>query len=137
MQTDNCSVLFADLVGFSRLVELRQNEVIERQTRLMREITDPLLAKFDGRKVKTLGDGFMCQFQDQINAVEFSMAFLEAVKDFCAHEPERDVFVYRLGLHFGEVIILEGDVLGNTANIASRLESANCSSSQRGNIHPQ
>ena len=42
MQTDNCSVLFADLVGFSRLVELRQNEVIERQTRLMREITDPL-----------------------------------------------------------------------------------------------
>ena len=122
MQTDNCSVLFADLVGFSRLVELRQNEVIERQTRLMREITDPLLAKFDGRKVKTLGDGFMCQFQDQISAVEFSMAFLEAVKDFCALEPERDVFVFRLGLHFGEVIILEGDVLGNTVNIASRLE---------------
>jgi len=59
MQTDNCSVLFADLVGFSRSVELRQNEVIERQTRLMREITDQFLAKFDGRKVKTLGHVFI------------------------------------------------------------------------------
>ena len=59
MQTDNCSVLFADLVGFLRLVELRQNEVIERQTKLIREITDPFLAKFDGRKVKTLGPVFI------------------------------------------------------------------------------
>ena len=123
MDTQEKTVLFSDIVGFSRLVERDEHRVITRQQTLHTKLLHPLLTRHNGRLIKTTGDGFLCLFEAAQDGFDFATALLSGVKAFCDEDPNSDVFVYRIGLHHGPVIELEGDVFGSTVNIASRLES--------------
>ena len=71
------------------------------------------LSRFRGREVKSLGDGFLATFDGPARAIHCASAIRASLRGF-------DVSV-RIGLHTGEVELLENDVRGIAVHIASRV----------------
>lgn len=71
------------------------------------------LSRFRGREVKSLGDGFLATFDGPARAIHCASAIRGSLRGF-------DLPV-RIGLHTGEVELLENDVRGIAVHIASRV----------------
>ena len=110
------TVLFTDLVRSTE----RAAELGDRRWRaLLSEHYDAVrqaLARYDGREIKTIGDGFVATFDGPARAVR---AAQEATRAVAALGLE-----LRAGLHTGEVEMMEDDVGGMAVHIAARVMAA-------------
>jgi pimeloyl-ACP methyl ester carboxylesterase len=107
------TVMFTDIVGSTlRAAELgdaRWRELLSaHQTAVRRE-----LMRFRGREVKTLGDGLLATFDGPARAVRCGHAIAEAARS--------SGLEVRVGLHCGEVELMEQDVGGIAVHIAARI----------------
>ena len=111
------AVLFADVVGYSRL--MRQDEA--RTLAILRQLRDslfePIVVVHRGEVIKRLGDGWLVEFASVEDAVK------------CAMEVQRrlqndDTIQLRIGVHLGDILHEDDDILGDGVNIAARLEQA-------------
>jgi class 3 adenylate cyclase len=107
------TVMFTDLVGSTqRAVELgdaRWRELLSaHQVAVRRE-----LARFRGREVKTLGDGCLATFDGPARAIRCGGAIAQAARSAGLE--------VRIGLHSGEVELMDGDVGGIAVHIAARI----------------
>ncbi|WP_106403505.1 adenylate/guanylate cyclase domain-containing protein [Actinocorallia populi] len=111
------AVGFADMVSFTamsrELSELELGRVVER----FEETASDIVAAHGARLVKTLGDEVLYAADDARTGVEIGMAISEAVRD------ETEVPDVRVGMAYGSVLPLMGDIFGTTVNMASRLTS--------------
>jgi class 3 adenylate cyclase len=107
------TVLFTDIVDSTK----RAAELGDRDWRLLRDRHDDAirqeLARYRGREVKTLGDGFLATFDGPARAVRCASAIIERVRPL-----GMDV---RSGLHTGEIEIQRDDIGGIAVHIASRV----------------
>ena len=107
------SVVFTDIVGSTeRVVELgdrRWRALLDEHDRLARGE----LRRFNGREVKTTGDGFMASFDGPAGAVQCARAIIEAVGTIGL-----DV---RAGVHTGECEVRDDDLGGLAVHIAARV----------------
>ena len=107
------TVLFTDIVDSTRraatLGDARWMELLEEHKALVRA----QIARYGGREVKTMGDGFLVTFDGPARAVRCAIAIAEAT-----HETGLDV---RAGVHTGECDFTSGDVSGIAVHIASRV----------------
>jgi len=116
------AVLAADMVGYSRLMEVDETGTLARLKTHRIELIDPCIAKNRGRIIKTTGDGMLVEFYSVADAV------------LCAAEIQRrmarrnvDVspsrwIQLRIGINLGDVIVEENDIFGDGVNVAARLE---------------
>jgi adenylate cyclase len=116
------AVLAADMVGYSRLMEVDETGTLARLKTHRIELIDPAIAKNHGRIIKTTGDGLLVEFHSVADAV------------LCAAEVQRrmarrniDVsparwIQFRIGINLGDVIVEENDIFGDGVNVAARLE---------------
>ena len=76
------AVVVADVVGYSRLTAEDEEGTIDRLRRLRSEIVDPAVARYHGRLIKTLGDGFLIEFASvaQAIAAHDSPAYQQALR---------------------------------------------------------
>jgi pimeloyl-ACP methyl ester carboxylesterase len=107
------TVMFTDIVGSTeRAAELgdaRWRELLERhQEAVRRELT-----RFRGREVKTLGDGCLATFDGPARSIQCGRAITEVARS-------SDLEV-RVGLHSGEVELMDRDVGGIAVHIAARV----------------
>ena len=117
------AVVAADMVGFSRLMQEDETNTILRQKKYFKEIINPDLDKFNGKIIKTTGDGFLAIFENNQESLDFSFEVQsKIIKEEKLIIPDKKIW-YRFGIHFGEIILEDNDVFGNVVNIASRLES--------------
>ncbi|MFC7730262.1 adenylate/guanylate cyclase domain-containing protein [Actinomadura keratinilytica] len=111
------TVGFADMVSFTQvsreLEELELARVVER----FEETASDIVASCGGRLVKTLGDEVLFCAEDPAVGAEIALSIAAAVKD------ETEVPDVRVGVAFGPVLPLMGDVFGTTVNRAARLTS--------------
>lgn len=109
------AVGFADMVAFTQmsreLKELELARVVER----FEETASDMVAVHGGRLVKTLGDEVLFAADAPELGAEIALAIAEAIK----REPE--VPDVRVGMAYGPVLPLMGDVFGTTVNLAARL----------------
>jgi len=133
------AVLFADMVGFTGISE-----------RLGPEALVALLREFHGRLVqvafahggtldKYIGDAIMVHFgtprpkvEDPLRALACAGAMIEDIRGWSAERVRRGEMPIEIGVgvHYGDVLVgnigdqrrLEYTVLGDTVNVASRLE---------------
>jgi len=109
------TVLFTDVVGSTqRAVELgdrRWRELLERYYAVVRAE----LARYRGREVKTVGDGFLATFDGPARAIRAAQAIVSAMKPVGLE--------IRAGLHTGECEVLGEDIGGIAVHTGARIGS--------------
>lgn len=113
----------ADLVGFTRLMERDETGTWGKLRALRQELIDPTLAAHNGKIFKTTGDGMLAEFRNCVEAVEASVAVQSAVHERNSAIAGDDRLEFRIGIDMGDVIVDEGDLIGDAVNVAARLES--------------
>lgn len=116
------AIMFTDMVGYS--AHMQRNEalalrVLRRQQRLVRAV----IARFGGREIKTVGDAFLVIFDSTLHACECAMAVQQSVHALAMSVPDAERFQLRIGLHVGDVERPDGDIYGDSVNIASRVQA--------------
>ena len=116
------AILAADVVGYSRLVGADEAGTIARLKALRTEAIEPLIAEYRGRVVKLMGDGALVEFASAVDAVECAVAIQKTVEEREAAVPEDRRIEFRIGINVGDIIVEDGDILGDGVNVAARLE---------------
>lgn len=116
---ENAAVLFADISGSTALYEeLGDERALRLVTRTLGILTEEM-ANHKGTLVKTMGDEIMCTFSDPLTAFNAACDMQEAVEK---KQPEGEQPIHvRIGLHYGEVLHKNGDVYGDTVNVAAKV----------------
>jgi adenylate cyclase len=117
------AVLAADVVGYSRLMEVDEAGTLARLKAVRLELIDPAIAKCKGRIIKTTGDGLLVEFQSVTEAVRCAVEFQERMARRNRDMPAARTLLYRIGINLGDVIVEESDIFGDGVNVAARLES--------------
>ena len=111
------AILAADVVGYSALMERAEEATYAEFERLVRESIEPSLSRYEGRLIKTTGDGALAEFASPLAAVRCAVEIQDHLAS--SSSPLR----LRVGLNLGDVIIgQDGDLYGDGINIAVRLE---------------
>ena len=123
MQRKLLAIVAADMVGFSRLIENDEFEILLRQKKHFNKVIKPKIKKYNGKIIKTTGDGFLATFESSSDAVESSLEIQIKINELESLFNNDQRILYRIGINVGDVVIDDGDIFGNSVNIASRLES--------------
>jgi adenylate cyclase len=117
------AILAADVVGYSRLMQLDEAGTLAALKTRRSEVLQPVVLKHHGRIVKLMGDGVLVEFGSAVNAVECAVE-LQATMDFANRDvPEDRRIVLRVGINLGDVMVEGTDLYGDGVNIAARLEA--------------
>src|SRR5689334_24238062 len=111
------AVLAADVVGYSRLMELDEAGTLDGLKSRRENVLLPLLAEYDGRLVKEMGDGVLVAFESAIHAVECAIALQAGYADANAALVEDRWILLRIGINVGDVVVEGGDLFGDAVNI--------------------
>lgn len=132
---ERVSVLFADIVGFTKMSARLAPEELVRRLNLVFSSFDDLVDKLKLEKIKTIGDAYMCagglhslEYDHAQAVAEMALAMKRRLHEFSADFGEPlDI---RIGIHTGPVVAgvigkkkFIYDVWGDTVNTASRMES--------------
>jgi adenylate cyclase len=116
------AILAADVAGYSRLTGADEEGTIARLRALRLELIDPAITANRGRIVKTTGDGILIEFASVVDAVRCAVEVLRGmVSRNCDLSTEKRI-EFRIGINLGDVVVEDDDLLGDSVNIAARLE---------------
>ena len=115
------TVLFADITGSTRLYEQAGDRAAAEAIRGCLETMRHAAESTGGRIVKHIGDEIMVLFAAADHAANAAMRMHLAVSNLPPVEGQK--LALRIGFHSGPVVEREGDVFGDTVNVASRLAS--------------
>lgn len=109
------AIMFTDIEGYTAMMQHDEKKAIVVRNK-HRKIIDSITEKYEGELVQYYGDGTLSTFKSSIAAVncaiEMQRAFME--------DPKIPV---RIGIHVGDIIITDSDIIGDAVNITSRIES--------------
>lgn len=115
------AIMYTDIVGFSRMMEQNESGTLEL-LHLHNAIVTQLAEKRHGTVIKTIGDAFLVDFRNTVEALQCAMDIQEALYTHNKANPGK-ILLLRIGLHLGDIYFFENDALGEGINIASRLQS--------------
>jgi len=108
------AIMFTDIEGYTSIMQQDEKSAIAFR-KSHREIFDVKTNKFNGKIVQYFGDGTLSIFKSSVEAVqcatEMQLAFL------------KEDLPIRIGIHVGDIVYSEDDIIGDAVNIASRIES--------------
>ena len=117
------AILFADVVGYSRLMGEDETSTYDALQQLRRAI-DPMIASHAGRIVSTAGDGLLADFASVVGALACAVEMQQAARDRNAASPPDRHLQLRIGVNLGDVIVADdNDLYGDGINIAARLQA--------------
>jgi adenylate cyclase len=117
------AVLAADVVGYSRLMEVDETGTLARLKTVRLEVIDPAITKCKGRIIKTTGDGILVEFQSVTEALRCAIDFQERMARRNRDMAASRALLYRIGINLGDVIVEDDDIFGDGVNVAARLEA--------------
>ena len=117
-QTAGC-VLFADVSGSTKLYEAVGDAQAHSAIELCVRLFSALTVQHGGRVVKTIGDEVMSVFPDASPAATAARDIQLGMHDMAPVDKVR--LGVRIGFHYGVLVERDGDVFGDSVNLAARL----------------
>jgi len=116
----NMAVLFADVSDSTNLYEAIGDTAAFGNVREVVGLMKAITGAYNGRVVKTIGDGLMCVFPEADGAAN---AAGEMQRQVAQRPPLKNgkQLTIRVGFHYGPVIHDGEDVFGDSVNIAARM----------------
>ena len=108
------AIVFTDIVGFTNLTAKNQQKASDLLD-IQRDLLKPLVKSYGGKWVKEMGDGLILTFDTVNNAVECCLSIQNKAKKI-------DDLVLRIGIHLGEILEKENDIIGDDVNVTARIE---------------
>ena len=115
-------ILSADAVGYSSQMA-RDEEGTIRVLAAHRAVIDGIIAFHQGRIVGTAGDSVLAEFPSAVEGVRCATEIQDAIKTRNDSLPEERRMLFRIGVNLGDVVVKNGDLLGDGVNVAARLQS--------------
>lgn len=123
MQRRLSAILSADIVGYTRLMEIDDISTLSRLKSLRHDLVDPCIAAHNGRIVKLMGDGMLVEFASVADAVRCATEVQSRIARAGPQEAQDRRLVYRIGVNLGYIIVDGDDIHGDGVNVAARLQS--------------
>lgn len=115
------AIMFTDIEDYTALMQSDEKKALAIRER-HRNIFESANDKHNGKIIQYFGDGTLSIFTSSVEAVkcaiELQKAFLEAPK-----------VPVRIGIHVGDIVYSDEDIIGDAVNVASRIESCAVSGS--------
>ena len=116
MEKKLTTVLCSDVIGFSRMMGEDEHLTLQKLDKC-RSIIDPAIKNYNGRIFNTAGDAVLAEFPAATDAVKCAYEIQNSIRDL------NNGMRWRIGLHLGEVYAYGDNLMGDTVNIAARIES--------------
>jgi adenylate cyclase len=117
------AIVFADAVGYTRLMQVDELDTHTRMMRLQAEVIEPGLRGHHGQLVKTTGDGFLATFDDPGQAIACAVELQRALLAAGAAESPSSRISFRMAVNMADIIVEQTDIYGDGVNIAARLQT--------------
>ena len=112
------AVMFSDIVDSTRLAEEVGDDEWTAVVSRYREYVRAAFATRGGEEVGTQGDGFLAQFPNPGDAV---LCAVDIQRDVDAVDAAGSGLRVRIGVHAGEAVADDGDLIGRVVNLAARV----------------
>ncbi|MDA4125413.1 MAG: hypothetical protein OK438_08230 [Thaumarchaeota archaeon] len=115
------AIMFTDIVGYTTLSQTNESQALERLEE-HRKLLRSIFPKHGGNEIKTIGDAFLVEFPSALEAVLCSTEIQQQMHDRYGNLPQDRRIQIRVGVHLGDVVHSQGDILGDAVNVSSRIE---------------
>lgn len=109
------AIMFSDIVGYTSQMGKDEKKAFD-VLRKNRRIHWRLIKKYNGKLLKEMGDGILASFSSNIDSVMCALSIQNATIELN--------IPLRIGIHLGDVIFENKDVLGDGVNVASRIQNS-------------
>jgi adenylate cyclase len=116
------AIMSADVVGYSRLMELDEAETLRRLSEL-RTAIDKLIEQRGGRVAGAAGDSLLAEFPSVIEAAACTIEVQQATGALNESYVSDQKMLLRIGLNVGDVIEQNNTIFGDGVNVAVRLQA--------------
>jgi TolB-like protein/class 3 adenylate cyclase len=116
------AVVYADMVGYSRLIGLDDAGTLARLKVLRANLIDPAIAEHGGKIVQTGGDSLLIVFDSIDGAVRCAVKVQQQVPTLDGDRPPDRAMRFRVGINIGDAIADGTDLHGDAVNVAARLQ---------------
>jgi len=116
------TILFADIYGYSRLMNKDELGTYQRVTRSFSLIRS-LINDYGGQVVQTVGDGVLALFEAPNEALRFAIEMQREFRNDVVWNSDGDPIAFRIGINEGEILVGENGVQGHSVNIAARIQA--------------
>jgi class 3 adenylate cyclase len=125
MENRLMTIMFLDMQGYTKRSAQQTIEEMKIFHDQMFKFVSDIIDRWNGKMVKSLGDGFMVRFESPTNAVQAGIEVQRKLEARNAQMMNPDSLVrFRIGINTGEVGVDEnGDLFGDPVNIASRIQT--------------
>jgi adenylate cyclase len=123
LQRKLAAILSADVVGYSRLMEIDEADTMSRLKALRVAVIGPAITDNNGRIFKLMGDGILAEYPSVVDAVRSGIAIQSAMAAAETSLPSDRRIVFRIGINLGDVMIDGDDMYGDGINVAARIQS--------------
>src|SRR4030067_263900 len=123
LKTETLAIVLTDIAGYP---EPTQNQSRLDNARLLNthnRILYPIIRRYKGRHVKSIGDALLLVFRSPTDAMLCAMAMQDALFEFNRNSPKDQQIHIRVAASLGEVRVTRNDVFGEAVNVTSRIES--------------
>lgn len=116
------SIMFTDVVGFSKLAAIDEEKTFRALNRdfdlIYREV-----AAHGGQVLNTMGDGMMVVFLSAVECMKCALNIQKTLYNLALAKPIDGALQHRIGLHIGDIFINGKNTMGDGVNQAARIQS--------------
>jgi len=115
------AILFADVQGYSRLMDQDEAGTVVRVTRSF-SLIRTLVGDYGGTVANTAGDGLVALFPSAALALDFGIEMQREMAHEAVWAGDQEPIAYRIGITIGDTIVGDSGVFGHGINMAARIQ---------------
>lgn len=116
------AIMFADIQGYTAMMQQDEGQAMAVREQ-HRRITESMHDSFHGEIIQYYGDGVLSIFDSAVHAAQCGIAIQKAMLGGQPRVP------LRIGVHVGDILRKGDEVIGDSVNVAARIQSMSISGS--------